>query len=118
MSTPFGTTRRTHGVQRRVAGETATVVRVPLSDLAVMGLAEVLPRLRHLRCRLAEVGADLARRQPSLVVTIDSPGFTLRVLRPLAALRKRLDLDGEGRGLGEAVEGVYSGGECSYFVWG
>jgi lipid-A-disaccharide synthase len=61
----------------------------PLADLAVMGLAEVLPRLRHLRRRLAEVGEDLGRRRPALVVTIDSPGFTLRVLRQAQALGLR-----------------------------
>lgn len=58
----------------------------PLADLAVMGLIEILPRLRHLRRRLADVVADLAQRQPALVVTIDSPGFTLHVLRRVAAL--------------------------------
>ena len=52
----------------------------PLSDLAVMGLVEVLPRLRLLRRRLADVRADLARTRPDVVVTIDSPGFTHRVL--------------------------------------
>jgi lipid-A-disaccharide synthase len=58
----------------------------PLSDLAVMGLLEVLPRLRHLNRRLAETVADIARQRPAVVVTIDSPGFTLRVLRRIAHL--------------------------------
>ncbi len=61
----------------------------PLADLAVMGLAEILPRLALLRRRLAEVGADLARRRPAVVVTIDSPGFTLRVLKQAAVLGLR-----------------------------
>lgn len=61
----------------------------PLADLAVMGIAEVLPRLRLLRRRLAEIGADLARRRPTLIVTIDSPGFTHRVLRQAAVLNIR-----------------------------
>lgn len=69
--------------------EQGLVSLFPLADLAVMGLAEVLPRLRLLRRRLGEVRADLARRQPALVVTIDSPGFTLRVLRQAAALNVR-----------------------------
>jgi lipid-A-disaccharide synthase len=58
----------------------------PLADLAVMGLLEVLPRLRHLSRRLAETVADVARRRPAVVVTIDSPGFTLRVLRRISSL--------------------------------
>lgn len=53
----------------------------PIEDLAVMGLFEVLPRVRLLRRRLHEVYDDLARRRPDAIVTIDSPGFALRVLR-------------------------------------
>ena len=55
----------------------------PLHDLALMGLLEVLPRLAHLRRRLGQTVADIAARRPAVVVTIDSPGFTLRVLRAI-----------------------------------
>jgi lipid-A-disaccharide synthase len=55
----------------------------PLHDLAVMGLLEVLPRLHHLRQRLRQTAADIAARRPDVVVTIDSPGFTLRLLRAI-----------------------------------
>lgn len=53
----------------------------PLADLAVMGLVEILPRIPLIRRRLADVRADLAARRPDLLVAIDSPGFTHRVLR-------------------------------------
>lgn len=58
----------------------------PMRDLAVMGLAEVLPRLRLLRRRLEDARADIASTRPDLVVTIDSPGFALRLLRTIAPL--------------------------------
>ena len=58
----------------------------PMRDLALMGLLEVLPRLRHLRRRLRQTVADIAARQPDVVVTIDSPGFTLRLLRAIQPL--------------------------------
>lgn len=58
----------------------------PMADLAVMGLAEVLPRLRFLGRRLDEAVADIAAVRPDLVVTIDSPGFTLRLLKRVAKL--------------------------------
>jgi lipid-A-disaccharide synthase len=58
----------------------------PMRDLAVMGLAEVLPRVRALRRRLEEARADVERLRPDLVVTIDSPGFTLRLLRAIRPL--------------------------------
>ena len=55
----------------------------PMHELAVMGLLEILPRLRLLRRRLAETVADVRARRPDVVVTIDSPGFTLRLLKQL-----------------------------------
>ncbi|MGC9271349.1 lipid-A-disaccharide synthase [Acidiphilium sp.] len=58
----------------------------PMQDLAVMGLAEILPRVLSLRARLAQAVADITARRPALVVTIDSPGFTLRLLRAIEPL--------------------------------
>src|SRR5215472_9121967 len=58
----------------------------PMRDLALMGLLEVLPRLRHLRGRLQQTVADIAARRPDVVVTIDSPGFTLRLLKAIRPL--------------------------------
>jgi lipid-A-disaccharide synthase len=58
----------------------------PMRELALMGLLEILPRLRHLKRRMAETTADIEARRPDVVVTIDSPGFTLRVLRAIAPL--------------------------------
>src|SRR5690242_14579888 len=55
----------------------------PMHELALMGFLEVLPRLRHLRGRLRQTVADIAARRPDVVVTIDSPGFTLRLLRAI-----------------------------------
>jgi lipid-A-disaccharide synthase len=58
----------------------------PMADLAVMGLAEVLPRLRALRRRLDEAVADIEALRPDLVITIDSPGFSLRLLKRISGL--------------------------------
>ncbi len=60
----------------------------PMRDLAVMGLAEVLPRLVLLRRRMHETVADIERRQPDVVVTVDSPGFGLRLLRRVPGRRR------------------------------
>ena len=58
----------------------------PMSDLAVMGLFEILPRLHILHRRVLGVVADIAARRPDAVVTVDSPGFGLRVLQRIAPL--------------------------------
>jgi lipid-A-disaccharide synthase len=66
--------------------EQGLVSLFPMRDLALMGLLEVLPRLRLLQRRLAETRDDIAARKPAIVVTIDSPGFTLRILKAIAPM--------------------------------
>ena len=58
----------------------------PMRDLAVMGLVEILPRVRQLARRLDQAVEDIAAHKPDLVITIDSPGFALRLLRRIAAM--------------------------------
>lgn len=58
----------------------------PMRELAVMGLVEVLPRVRSLSRRLNEAVTDIERRHPDMIVTVDSPGFSLRLLRRVAHL--------------------------------
>ncbi|HXZ00888.1 MAG TPA: lipid-A-disaccharide synthase [Stellaceae bacterium] len=56
---------------------------VPLHELAVMGVAEVLPRARRILRRVSETVAEIRRLKPAAVVTIDSSGFTWRVAQRL-----------------------------------
>jgi lipid-A-disaccharide synthase len=51
----------------------------PMHELALFGFLEVLPKLRGLKRRMAEAEADILARKPALLVTIDAPGFTLRL---------------------------------------
>jgi lipid-A-disaccharide synthase len=55
----------------------------PMSDLSVMGLAEVVPHLPRLIRRLNETTAAARRFKPDAVVTVDSPGFCLRLAHHL-----------------------------------
>jgi len=66
--------------------EQGLVSLFPMQDLAVMGLAEILPRVLKLRARLAQAVADVTAKRPDILITIDSPGFTLRLLRATAPL--------------------------------
>jgi lipid-A-disaccharide synthase len=65
---------------------------VPLHELAIMGVAEVLPRARLILRRVAETVADIERRDPAAVVTIDSSGFTWRIAQRLRRRGARLPL--------------------------
>jgi lipid-A-disaccharide synthase len=57
----------------------------PQADLAVMGFAEVVPRIPKILARLRQTLEDISARQPDLIVTIDSWGFTGRVAARLKA---------------------------------
>ncbi len=71
------------GPRMAAAGLTS---QFPMQELAVMGLAEILPRIIPLRRRIHETIAAIAASRPDIVVTIDSPGFCLRVLKGISTL--------------------------------
>lgn len=52
-----------------------------LDDLAVMGFAEVLPRLPFFRRLAAQVQRRMDEDRPALVVLVDYPGFNMRMAR-------------------------------------
>jgi lipid-A-disaccharide synthase len=52
----------------------------PQADLAVMGLAEVVPRIPRILARLNQTVADITSRRPAAIVTIDSWGFNKRLI--------------------------------------
>ncbi|WP_407493137.1 lipid-A-disaccharide synthase [Pseudooceanicola sp. MF1-13] len=53
----------------------------PMSELSVMGIAEVLPKYFHLKRRIRETADAILSQKPDVVITIDSPDFCLRVAR-------------------------------------
>jgi len=55
----------------------------PIAELAVMGLIEVLPHIRRIARRMEECAAAAAAFAPDVVVTIDAPGFSLRLAKRL-----------------------------------
>jgi lipid-A-disaccharide synthase len=64
----------------------------PMDDLAVMGLAEVLPRLPSLMRRISQTRADILKRRPDVLVSIDSPDFCFRVDRKVKTALPRLPI--------------------------
>lgn len=54
-----------------------------MQELAVMGLAEVLPRIFQLKRRIDETVATVKAAHPDVLVTIDAPDFCLRVAKRL-----------------------------------
>lgn len=59
--------------------------RFDMSELSVMGLAEILPKYRALKARINQTAAAVVEMQPDVLITIDSPDFSLRVARQVKA---------------------------------
>lgn len=55
--------------------------RFLMDELSVMGIAEVLPKYRHLKRRIAETAQAVIDTKPDVLITIDSPDFSLRVAK-------------------------------------
>jgi len=53
----------------------------PYHDLAVMGIAEIAPKLPLLLRRINQTAAHIQTTKPNIVITIDSPDFCLRVIK-------------------------------------
>jgi lipid-A-disaccharide synthase len=53
----------------------------PIADMAVMGVVELLPKARFLLGRIDQAAKFILAESPDVVVTIDSPGYTRRVMQ-------------------------------------
>ena len=91
--------RRRTGGRLRIAGIGGERMReqgldslVPLGDLAIMGVAEVLPRAPLILRRVRETVATICWLRPDAVVTIDSSGFSWRVAHGLRRRGETLPL--------------------------
>ncbi|XP_059450286.1 probable lipid-A-disaccharide synthase, mitochondrial isoform X1 [Corylus avellana] len=66
----------------------------PMEDIAVMGIWELLPHLNKIRLKLKETIEAAFLFQPHVVVTVDSKGFSFRLLKQLKANYSQQGLDG------------------------
>ncbi|MEM9270346.1 MAG: lipid-A-disaccharide synthase, partial [Pseudomonadota bacterium] len=59
--------------------------RFDITELAVMGLVEVLPKIPRLLRRIRETAQAVVEARPDALITIDSPDFCLRVAKQARA---------------------------------
>jgi lipid-A-disaccharide synthase len=64
----------------------------PMTDLSIMGLAEVLKHLPKLIRRFNQTVAAILAQNPQILITIDAPDFGLRVARKIKKLRPEIKL--------------------------
>lgn len=60
--------------------------RFDMSELSVMGIAEILPKYRSLMARINETAQAVVDAKPDVMITIDSPDFSLRVAKRVKAV--------------------------------
>lgn len=53
----------------------------PMQALSVMGLTEVLPRLKDILAKIKQTASHIENVSPDIVITIDAPDFCFRVVR-------------------------------------
>lgn len=59
--------------------------KFPMDELSLMGIAEVLPKYRHLKRRIRQTADAVIAAKPDVLITIDSPDFCLRVAKLVKA---------------------------------
>ncbi|WP_424939995.1 lipid-A-disaccharide synthase [Aliiroseovarius sp. S253] len=69
------------GIGGTAMDEQGLTSRFPMSELSVMGIAEVAPKYLHLKRRIRETAEAVVEADPDVLITIDSPDFCLRVAR-------------------------------------
>ena len=57
-----------------------------IKDIAVMGIFEVLRHLKIIKKRIAQTVDEIVKIKPDLIITIDSPGFNMRVVKQVKKL--------------------------------
>ncbi len=73
------------GVGGRAMQEAGLKSIFPMEDIAVMGLAEVLPKLFLILSRIRHTVREILKTKPDVVITIDSPDFCFRVVQKVKA---------------------------------
>ena len=68
----------------------------PMSDLAVMGIVEVLANAKTLKRRINQTVAKIIESRPDIVLTIDSPGFARAVIAKLRGTNAGRELIANG----------------------
>ncbi|VVB05268.1 unnamed protein product [Arabis nemorensis] len=76
---------RFHGIGGSLMCKQGMTSLFPMEDLAVMGVWELLPHLYKLRVKLKQTIDAATKFKPHVVVTVDSKGFSFRLLKELRA---------------------------------
>jgi lipid-A-disaccharide synthase len=68
------------GARMKTAGVSSLF---PYQDLSIIGMWEIIPHIPKIFKRLKDTFEDIRQKQPSVIITIDSPGFNFRLAERL-----------------------------------
>ena len=74
------------GVGGSLMADQGLVSRFPMDELSLMGIVEILPKYRALMARITETAQAVVDTKPDVLITIDSPDFSLRVAKRVKAV--------------------------------
>lgn len=77
---------RFEGVGGRAMTAAGLESRFPMSELSLMGAAEIIPHIPKLLRRMTELVTAMSESRPAALVTIDAPAFNWRLARRAAPL--------------------------------
>ncbi len=72
-----------HGIGGTRMEEEGLAPLFPMTDIALMGFAEILPHIPKLMRRIRQTVLAIEALRPDILITIDSPGFCFRVVKQL-----------------------------------
>ena len=81
---------RFRGVGGRLTCELGLESIFPISDISVMGIGEILPRLPRLLARIKQAASEVLEFRPDVLITVDSPDFNFRVAKKVKSIRPEL----------------------------
>ncbi|CAN8270606.1 unnamed protein product [Cochlearia groenlandica] len=84
---------RYHGIGGSLMSKQGLVSLFPMEELAVMGVWEILPHLYKFHVKLIQTIDAATKFKPHVVVTIDSKGFSFRLLKELRVRYNKQSLE-------------------------
>ncbi len=79
-----------HGIGGHLMQEQGLNSLFNMKELSIMGLVEIIPHIRRIKRRIRETAADIVKHKTKVLVTIDSSGFTHRVIKAAKKLDPNL----------------------------
>jgi lipid-A-disaccharide synthase len=65
---------------------------LPMNQLSIMGFLEIIPHIFRIKRLIDQTVSDIIKHNPGILITIDAPGFTVRVAKRVKALAPHIKL--------------------------